>query len=610
MKRQAGVCVDVRDKVFKVKEEFYSHDKNNAFIELQLDGVGAEKIIVLFHFKKTNRFLEVAGVVEGNIATVPFDTSLITTDEIVYGYVYAEKVVQSADILKFSFWVRLSEIDKHSELPIIEKDTKRIVALTDIVTKAELEEAIKNVHVEGATFDDSEILRRLQVLETKPEIDTSSFATKQELSNKVERAEIEQISSEIEALKTKTDKDTVYDDSALRERVTALENKTDNDTVYNDTEIKQRLEVLEHKPSVNTSELVTKQELESKGYLTEHQSLEEYAKKTELPQPYNDTVLKMRVQTLETQAETLATKDELKAVQLKSGERGERGEPGPQGPQGERGADGLQGPQGLQGIQGERGQDGQTGPKGERGEQGPAGPQGPIGLTGPKGADGVGIPQKLTLNGNTLILSDGGGSVTLPETSQNASTSSSELIGTGMPNGKVEGKLGQTYVDTAKTNGALKWIKRTPSGNTGWAVLDGDTGWKTLNTASKLGNSYVKARRINDIVQLQFGGLQWGWFGIVRRGGLGFVAHPGNREKKVFILANGQMPYGYRTATSLIGPIYNDDGVPYGTWYLGGYGDANHLRFQFLDPIPADKDIGDIRVSNISYFTDDPWPTT
>ena len=621
IKRQAGVCANVRDKDYKVKEEFYSHDKNNAFIELQLNGVGAEKIIVLFHFKTTNRFLEVAGVVEGNIATVPFDTSLITTDEIVDGFVYAEKVVQSADILKFSFRVRVSEIDKHSELPVIEKETKRIVAVTDIVTKAELEEAIKNIHVEGATFDDSEILRRLQALETKPEIDTSTFATKQELENKVERAEIGRISTEIEALKTKADKDTVYDDSALRERVTALENKTDNDTVYNDTEIKQRLEVLEHKPSVNTSELVTKQELESKGYLTDHQSLEEYAKKTELPQPYNDTVLKMRVQNLETKSDTLATKDELKAVQLKAGEKGERGEPGPQGPpgpQGERGADGLQGPagpigpQGLQGIQGERGQDGQRGERGEQGPIGQTGPQGPIGLTGPKGEngrDGVGIPQKLTLSGNTLVLSDGGGSVTLPETSQNSSTSSSELTGTGMPNGKVEGKLGQTYVDTAKTNGALKWIKRTPSGNTGWAVLDGDTGWKTLNAASKLGNSYVKARRINDIVQLQFGGLQWGWFGIVRRGGLGFVAHPGNREKKVFILTNGQMPYGYRTATSLIGPIYNDDGVSYGTWYLGGYGDANHLRFQFLEPIPTDKDIGDIRVSNISYFTDDPWPT-
>ena len=562
IKRQAGVCVDVREKDYKVKEEFYSHDKNNAFIELRLNGVGAEKIIVLFHFKTTNRFLEVVGTVENNIATVPFDTSLITTDEIVYGYVYAEKVVQSADLLKFSFWVRVSEIDKHSELPIIEKDTKRIIAITDIVTKAELEEAIKNVHVEGATFDDSEILRRLQVLETKPEIDTSSFATKQELGSKVERAEIEQISSEIESLKAKTDKDTVYDDTALRERVTALESK----------------------PSIDTSSFATKEELRTIS---------------STPGPKGD------------KGETGERGPQ--GLQGLTGPQGPQGIQGERGPEGPRGADGLQGPIGPQGVQGERGQDGQAGPKGERGEQGQVGstgPQGPIGLTGPKGADGVGIPQKLTLNGNTLILSDGGGSVTLPETSQNSSTSSSELIGTGMPNGKVEGKLGQTYVDTAKTNGALKWIKRTSSGNTGWAVLDGDTGWKTLNSTSKLGNSYVKARRINDIVQLQFGGLQWGWFGIVRRGGLGFVAHPGNREKKVFILTNGQMPYGYRTATSLIGPIYNDDGVPYGTWYLGGYGDANHLRFQFLDPIPADRDIGDIRVSNISYFTDDPWPTT
>ena len=562
IKRQASVCANVRDNVYNIKEEFYSHDKNNAFIELQLNGFNVEKIIVLFHFKTTNRFLEVVGVVEGNIATVPFDTSLITTDEIVYGYVYAEKVVQSADILKFSFGVRVSEIDKHSELPIIEKDTKRIVALTDIVTKAELEAAIKNIHVEGATFDDSEILRRLQALETKPEIDTSSFATKQELGNKVERAEIEQISTEIETLKAKTDKDTVYDDTALRERVSALESK----------------------PSIDTSSFATKEELRTIS---------------STPGPKGD------------KGETGERGPQ--GLQGLTGPQGPQGIQGERGPEGPKGADGLQGSIGPQGVQGERGQDGQAGPKGERGEQGqvgPAGPQGPIGLTGPKGADGVGIPQKLTLSGNTLILSDGGGSVTLPESSNNSTTSSSELIGEGMPNGKVNGTIGQTYVDTKKTNGALKWIKRTPSGNTGWAVLDGDTGWKTLNSTSKLGASYVKARRINDIVQLQFGGLQWGWFGIVRRGGLGFVAHPGNREKKVFILTNGQMPYGYRTATSLIGPIYNDDGVPYGTWYLGGYGDANHLRFQFLEPIPADKDIGDIRVSNISYFTDDPWPTT
>lgn len=607
IKKQAGVCVDVRDKDYKVKEEFYSHDKNNAFIELQLNGVGAKKIIVLFHFKTTNRFLEVAGTVENNIATIPFDTSLITTDEIVNGFVYAEKVVQSADILKFSFWVRLSEIDKHSELPVIEKDTKRIVALTDIVTKAELEEAIKNIHVEGATFDDSEILRRLQVLETKPEIDTSTFATKQELENKVERAEISHISADIEALKTKTDKDTVYDDSAL----------------------KQRVEALESKPNIDTSSLVTKQELESKHYLTEHQPLTEYAKKTELQQPYNDTVLKMRVQTLETQAETLATKDELKAVQLKSGERGERGEPGPQGPpgpQGERGADGLQGPQGLQGIQGERGQDGQTGPKGERGEQGQKGdtgergPQGIQGATGPKGEngrdgrDGVGIPQKLSIAGNVVTLSDGGGSITLPTTAapQPSGTPGQvheyEIHGTGMPNGKVTAPVGTTYVDTTVTSGALKWIKRRGNDNQGWEVLTGDTGWRTLNIKSKLGSSYLKIRRKNDVVTYQFGGLSWGWFGVIRRGGVGYEAQGSDRERNCYILGLGGVPIGFRSESSLIGGIYNDKGTPYGTWYLGGAGDSNMLRFQFTDPVPTDRDIGDIRVSSISYLTSEAWP--
>ena len=579
IKRQTGVCVNVRDNSDRVKEEFYSHDKNNAFIELRLNGVNAEKVIVLFHFKTTNRFLEVVGVVEDNIASIPFDTSLITTDEIVDGFVYAEKVVQSADILKFSFGVRVSEIDKHSELPIIEKDTKRIVSLTDIVTKAELEEAIKNIHVEGTTFDDSEIIRRLQALETKSEIDTSSFATKEELANKVERTEISHISAEIEGLKTKADKDTVYDDSALRERVTALESK----------------------PEINTSGFATKEELRNIS-LT--------------PGPKGDKGETGERGPIGPQGpQGLTGQQGLQGIQGPIGPKGETGERGPQGDVGPKGADGLQGPIGPQGLQGERGQDGQKGERGEQGpigQTGPAGPQGPIGLTGPKGADGVGIPQKLTLSGNTLILSDGGGSVTLP--SQPASNAPAgqvnqyEIHGTGMPNGKVTAPVGTTYVDTAVTNGALKWIKRRGTDNQGWEVLTGDTGWRTLNIVSKLGNSFLKVRRKNDTVMYQFGGLSWGWFGVVRRNGVGYSPQGSDKERNCYILGSSGVPYGFRSESSLIGGIYNDKGTPYGTWYLGGYGDSNMLRFQFTDPVPTDRDIGDIRVSSISYLTSEPWP--
>ena len=485
----------------RIQDEFYSHDTNSAVIELTMDRTDLKKVIVLFHFQRSNRFLEVIGNVTGNVVEVPFDTSLITVDETVTGYVYIEKVVQSADVCKFSFGVRVSEIDKHKDLPVIEKDSKRIVAITEIVTKAELQEALSNIHVEGARYDDSEILKRLQALEATPKLDTSVFATKSELKN---------IS-------------------------------------------------------------LTPGPKGDKGD----------------PGPQGAT-----------------------------GERGPRGEQGLQGLPGEKGRDGVPGTKGDTGLRGERGEQGPPGPRGERGEQGPTGPQGLTGPTGPRGEngrDGVGIPQKLTLSGNTLILSDGGGSVNLPTSSQNAptpSTSSSELIGEGMPNGRVDGTIGQTYVDTKKTNGALKWIKRTASGNQGWFVLDGDTGWKRLNVLSKLGNSYMQVRRVNDTVSYQFGGLQWGWFGIVRRGNPAFIAHPGNREKKCFLIANGGIPLGYRTSGSLIGQIFNDDGVPYGTWYVGGYGDANHMRFQFNEPVPTDRDIGDIRVSNISYITDDPWPTT
>ena len=598
IKRQTGVCVNIRDNSDRVKEEFYSHDKNNAFIELRLNNVNAEKVIVLFHFKTTNRFLEVVGVVEDNITSIPFDTGLITTDEIVDGFVYAEKVVQSADILKFSFGVRVSEIDKHSELPVIEKETKRIVAVTDIVTKAELEEAIKNIHIEGATYDDSNIRseisrilsdiealktkadkdtvyddsalkQRLTALESKTEIDTSQYATKEELSGKANQSEIAHILDDIEVLKAKPDNNTIYDDKPLRDRIEVLENKPSVDTSnlvtrseldskgyltqhqsldgyvkrselpepYNDTELKERVGRLENKPSIDTSKFVTDETLASKGYLTQHQSLEGYAKKSEIPQPYNDTEIKQRLSTIEQKGESYATKEQLASI--------------------------------------------------------------------PK------TPQKLTLSGNTLILSDGGGNVTLPTSSgTGGQVNQYEIHGTGMPNGKVVAPVGTTYVDTAVTNGALKWIKRTPNGNQGWVVLDGDTGWKNLNVLSKLGNSYVRVRRINDTVYYQFGGLQWGWFGIVRRGNPAFIAHPGNREKKCFLIANGGIPSGYRASSSLIGQIFNDDGIPYGTWYVGGYGDANHLRFQFTDPVPTDKDIGDIRVSNISYVTDDPWPTT
>ena len=555
--------------VDRLYQEFYSKDKGIAEFKFTLDNLTATKVICLFYFKCTKRYKEVEAVIEENSFTVQFDTSLITTDETVIGYIYFEKVEQSADVYSFLFSVHVSEIDKAVKTPLIERESGRIVNAKDIVTKQELDELFAKIKEQGGTYDDSNI-----------------------------RTEISHISADIEALKSKTDKDTVYDDSALRERIVALENKPEKDTSnlvtrqelenkgyltqhqdisrlatkdelsdlvtkqelrdknyltshqslsdyalkseiptpYDDLELKKRVERLENKPSVDTSNFVTNEVLNSKGYLTEHQSLEGYAKKSEIPQPYNDTDVKQRLSVVEQKGESYATKQELASI--------------------------------------------------------------------PK------TPQKLTLSGNTLILSEGGGSVVLPtSTSSNTGqVNEYEIHGTGMPNGKVVAPVGTTYVDTAVTNGALKWIKRSGTNNQGWEVLTGDTGWRTLNIKSKLGNSFLKVRRKNDLVTYQFGGLSWGWFGVVRRGGVGYEAQGSDRERNCYILGLSGVPLGFRSESSLIGSIYNDKGTPYGTWYLGGSGDSNMLRFQFTDPVPTDRDIGDIRVSSISYLTSEPWP--
>lgn len=215
------------------------------------------------------------------------------------------------------------------------------------------------------------------------------------------------------------------------------------------------------------------------------------------------------------------------------------------------------------------------------------------------------VAPQLILTGNTLGIV-GGNNVTLP-LPENVGH---EIRGTGSPEGRIVADIGTTYVDINVTNGALKWIKEKGSGNTGWRVLIGDTGWRTLSSVSRAGNSFIKIRRVNNLVTYQFGGLQWGWFGVGRRNGPGFVRHNSSGDKGAKVVVPNGIPEGFRSENSLVGPTYDDKGRPYGIWYLGGKSDLNFIQFTFNEDIPTNRDIGDIRVSAISYLTDEPWPTT
>ena len=400
----------------------------------------------------------------------------------------------------------------------------------------------------------------LEHLVTKGELENKHYLTNQDITNLATNTKVEAVETRVQTLENKPPVD--LSNLATKQELEAVRNSQPTVDTSN-LVTKQELEdkhYLSSVPEVDTSHFVTRDELDSKHYVQDVSNLATNAKVD---------AVEARVQTIENKPAVdlspFVTKQELEAKQY------------------------LKDHQPLDGYV-------------KKSEL-------------PPQVDTSTLVSKQELISMNLVNAESLGEVSkkmLEQTTKITALEAKagyEIHGTGMPNGRVSAPIGTTYVDMAVTNGALKWIKHSGDGNTGWKVFTGDTGWRTLNIVSKLGSSMLQVRRVNNMVTYNFGGLSWGWFGIVRRNGQGYVAQGTDYERNCFILQHNQIPTGFRTPNSLIGPIYNDRGVPYGTWYIGNPSDDNHLRFQFLNPIPTDSDIGDIRVSSISYYTDEDWPT-
>ena len=481
---------------------------------------------------------------------------------------------------------------------------------------------------------------------TETQLNDKGYLTQhQDISKLATKKSVEDVEKKVTQLEARPS----YDDSEIKRKIKELEDRPttaniDTSNFVTNTQLEDKHYLTSHQ---SLAGYVTETQLEGKNYLTEHQDIsglatkeelrkafldeeehEKYAKKSELPQPYNDTDIKSRLTTLENRpagnvdTSNLVSRGDLTTLELTINRK-------------------LNGEGGIFTNTGYKEpfqyfQDTRVGnPQNYYGRIYSNNTERIIISNASKYTnldtalytlassipDGYTPDFEFSESDNLKFITTQNIHNYIPTNTGNTGNTTEldnrlkvleakqwEIHGRGMPNGTVTAPVGTTYVDEAVTNGALKWIKKSGTGNTGWEVLIGDTGWKTLQSVSKLGGSYVKIRRVNNVVSYQFGGLSWGWFGIVRRGGAGYILQGSDRERNCYIIQNNGIPAGYRTEASLIGNIYNDKGVPYGTWYLGGVGDYNQLRFQFTDPIPTDRDIGDIRVSSISYLTNEPWP--
>jgi len=75
-----------------------------------------------------------------------------------------------------------------------------------------------------------------------------------------------------------------------------------------------------------------------------------------------------------------------------------------------------------------------------------------------------------------------------------------ERYGTGSPEGVVTAPVGTYYTDTAITNGAMRWAKKTGTGNTGWTVVDGDTGRRNITATFPGWGGNLYLQRVNEKV--------------------------------------------------------------------------------------------------------------
>lgn len=247
-------------------------------------------------------FKKIVTVVD-NCVTFNLDKILEVGDYILE-IIVGEYVFPSNNRLKISVESTYGDYQPENLVRITyEEIDEKINALTD---------RLEEFNVAGQT----EMMNRIVALEKKEDKDTVYDDTKiknsiDSLKSTVEQNEVNvnqellgigqkqaKMNDRLDALESKEDKDTIYDDSDIKRRITALENKEDKDTVYDDTVLSNRVTALEQKEDKDTIYDDTEIKQSVADVDTKVDNLSEKVTALE-ERPIVDTALTERVEALE-----------------------------------------------------------------------------------------------------------------------------------------------------------------------------------------------------------------------------------------------------------------------------------------------------------------------
>lgn len=200
----------------------------------------------------------------------------------------------------------------------------------------------------------------------------------------------------------------------------------------------------------------------------------------------------------------------------------------------------------------------------------------------------------------------------IPEGGGSGQSSDSMIItGNGRPDkpettdGKITGREpnGAFYSSTNGAGvGAYLWQKQ----NNKWVVISGDTGSRRMSRDSvNIKEGSITLRRVNNTVECSFSKGRWDTISFYGSSNSKFTRK--NHAKRMDILPNNKIPFGFRTSIPVMLPFYSDDGDEIATVYVASIGDRAYIELRFRDKVPT-ADMDYMRMPVISWITDDPFP--